>query len=799
MDSNGKFFILCTNGSIYEMMSIEDHELATNISADFDATVMDQTALFSPALERIRSTRISNKIYAFCFVPSVWGNSFIISCADYMVLIDDCHASKIKYLEGNSAIVKILNLENFIFGLTENGSLIEICAFTQTMRKIEMPEDLVIDDIRIIESNEEFIELLIISKPSNDRSMKVVDFPSFKTKSEISLPAQSWIVSQAKSGVNMYFIEGYRNENNFVQTIEIKSITDTDPEQRFTKLLMRGQFEEAEDFANTCGLSLEPLHKMKVRKTLAELSASRNIEIIDEKFALLMEQVLKIEDKSFLVSLRNSAIPDRSSLTKFLEHILKSINTNDFPNETNEINELLLRLETLRLIDPDDTNMRWQKFLEEKDMQKAATEYFKTDVLLSCLVWSRHASSIIPNMNLQNFYAWLSRIPNKIEPFHIIQWLKHFSPCFLQAYPEETTKMIDWCLERTRELQFSPAWPEIGLEFINNINVIFKDMKFMFVDIRRSYHSNIEKIQKLINTLEEMVVLKQTYHLIISLDDYSRNSIEETAFRLMQRIQIHNLAKMVNDFIYPIFMERGLVPEETIVRYINFLANNKNLGFWQERAVVAIDLLNNEENRLNCALLILKVSPVPWSDVVMPLAKIGTVSSHPIANSILIEYKSQAIKMIKMKYGWPVDYFDFQQDRIQLVFRILKMNYPEMIQDIKTLIETSPDITNDAYLHLNCRLVELGKIDELCEVINDLNNENEQQQIILKCIEVFIAYLDGDMVEEENVQHYMEALKFLITRLKDYIDDFKFLFQKQRIEKIKNVINLRNELRMRIK
>jgi hypothetical protein len=50
MDSNGKFFILCTNGSIYEMMSIEDHELATNISADFDAAVMDQTALFSPAL-----------------------------------------------------------------------------------------------------------------------------------------------------------------------------------------------------------------------------------------------------------------------------------------------------------------------------------------------------------------------------------------------------------------------------------------------------------------------------------------------------------------------------------------------------------------------------------------------------------------------------------------------------------------------------------------------------------------------------------------------------------------------------
>lgn len=781
------------------MMGIDDTELDGNMSADFDATCQMDNTMFSPPLERISSTRIGSKIHAFCYVPSIWGNSFIISCVDYMVMIDDCHASRIKYLEGSRPIVKILNLDNFILGLTEDGSIVEICAATQAMRKIEVPEELMIEDIRIVESNEEYIELLIISKPNNEKNMKVVDFPSFKTKSEINLPAQSWIVSQAKTGANMYFIEGYRNENNFIQAIEIKSITDTDPEQRFTKLLMRGQFDEAEEFAKTCDLSLEPLYKMKVRKTLIELSACRNLETIEEKFTLLMDQVLKIEDKAFLVSLRTSTIPDRSSLTKFLEHILRSINTNDFPEETNEINELLLRLETLRLIDPDDTNMRWQKFLEEKDMQKAATEYFKTDVLLSCLVWSRHASSIIPNMNLQNFYSWMSRIPTTIEPFSIIQWLKHFAPCFLQAYPEQTTKLVDWCLERTRALQFSPAWPEIGLEFINNINVIFKDMKFMFVDIRRSYHCNIEKIQKLINTLEEMVVLKQTYHLIISLDDYSRNSIEETAFKLMQRIQIMNLAKMVNDFLYPIFMERGLLPEETIVRYINFLANNKNLGYWQERAVVAIDLLNNEENRLNSALLILKVSPVPWSDVVMPPAKIGTTSSHPIANSILIEYKSQAIKMIKMKYGWPVDYFDFQQDRIQLVFRILKMNYPEMIKDIKTLIETSPDITQDAYIHLNCRLVELGKLDELCEVISDLHNDNEQQQIIMKSIEVFIAYLDGEMVEEENVQSYLEALKFLIVRLKDSIDDFKFCFQKERIEKIKNVMSLRNEFKMKIK
>jgi hypothetical protein len=69
--------------------------------------------------------------------------------------------------------------------------------------------------------------------------------------------------------------------------------------------------------------------------------------------------------------------PDRSSVTSFLAHLLANINTNQYQNETNEINKLLLRLETLRLIDLD-------------------------------------------------------------EPFQLIPWLKHFSPCFLQMYPNKT-------------------------------------------------------------------------------------------------------------------------------------------------------------------------------------------------------------------------------------------------------------------------------------------------------------------------------------------------------------------------
>lgn len=244
-------------------------------------------------------------------------------------------------------------------------------------------------------------------------------------------------------------------------------------------------------------------------------------------------------------------------------------------------------------------------------------------------------------------------------------------------------------------------------------------------------------------------------------------------------------------------MENGLLPEETIVRYINFLTNNKNLGYWQDRAVICVDLLNNEENRLNCALLILKVSPVPWSDVVISLAKLGTTSSHPIAKSILIEYDSQAVKMIKIKYGWSVDYFDFQPDRIQLVFRILKLNLPEMIEDVKTLIESSKDIACDAYVYLIYRLVELGKIEEFYALLQNISSN--QEKIIMHSISLFIDELDSEMIDKEIILNFMEAMKLLLSQLKNSTDEYKYQQCESKVNGIMSVIEMRKCLDINIK
>lgn len=439
---------MCSNGRVYKLDNVDQTKLAEIANNTIDGTVeFNETILV--ALEIVTSTKLSSKISAFCCISTLDGEMYVACAADYVAFITNDRIERIKYPNDVSPIKKIFNMESYVLSLTDSGNFVEICPYTKTMYLVKQNiNDLagVIDDLRVLESNNEYIELLVQSKPeSNSRSMKVLDFPSMKCKNQLTLPGTSWLVSQQKSAVNMHFISGTKNEDDFIQTIEIKRIIETDPNERFKKLLLRGHFKEAEVFAKQFNLSLEPLHEAQVKKSLMSLQAIKpSSSLFERTFKELMEQLTTIEDPKFLVSIRANEIPDRGSMTTFLEYLLKSINTNEYQKETNEINELLLRLETLRLIDPDECNMQWQKFLYHKDMARVAMEFFKTDVLLSCLIWSRHSSSIMPNLHLEQFHKWLNLIPSTLEPFQLIQWLKHFSPCFLQIYPNEMTHLVDW-------------------------------------------------------------------------------------------------------------------------------------------------------------------------------------------------------------------------------------------------------------------------------------------------------------------------------------------------------------------
>lgn len=131
-----------------------------------------------------------------------------------------------------------------------------------------------IDDLVVLEANDESIELLTLSKPTADkmRTMKIIDFPSFQCKYEMLIPEVAWLVPQAKLSANMYFVHGSLNDDGFVQAIEMKMISEAEPSQRLKKLIQRGLFFEAENFAKQFDLDLQLIYEAKVKKALMEIS-----------------------------------------------------------------------------------------------------------------------------------------------------------------------------------------------------------------------------------------------------------------------------------------------------------------------------------------------------------------------------------------------------------------------------------------------------------------------------------------------------------------------------------------------
>lgn len=95
---------------------------------------------------------------------------------------------------------------------------------------------------------------------------------------------------------------------------------------------------------------------------------------------------------------------------------------------------------------------------------------------------------------------------------------------------------------------------------------LFKNQHFDFSHASRQHDINLNKMKTIITGLEDLTVLHRRYKLTLTLDNYINGDIEHTAFKLLQTIGLNNLQNMVNDFLYPIFSEKGLSPVDSIIR-----------------------------------------------------------------------------------------------------------------------------------------------------------------------------------------------------------------------------------------
>lgn len=239
------------------------------------------------------------------------------------------------------------------------------------------------------------------------------------------------------------------------------------------------------------------------------------------------------------------------------------------------------------------------------------------------------------------------------------------------------------------------------------------------------------------------------------------------------------------------------------------IENRKQFYSWQERAVQIISLIHNEEEKLKCALLTLKVctidtfllltknkiisnktylfqaAPVPWSNAITPLLKYG-LSNHPLAATINFERKLEILKLVKVKYGWPVD---STGNDLMLVFRIIKTNSPDLFDDIKIVIESCKKLSLQANFYSTYNVAKHGEIERAFKYLLSLE-AHDRDECCKMTINLLTTILDNAELCETESNNILEYWNLIVHNFSG--------FDKNDLEAIKNVLCLRKNFNLNL-
>lgn len=211
-------------------------------------------------------------------------------------------------------------------------------------------------------------------------------------------------------------------------------------------------------------------------------------------------------------------------------------------------------------------------------------------------------------------------------------------------------------------------------------------------------------------------------------------------------------------------------------RYIDYLMQYRSaLHIWLVRAVACLQLITNQEVKLQYALAIAKSSPVPWPEEMNPIIELRN-SSHQYAKEIDNEYKMQQVKMLRIKYGWRANSSGAPTKFVQ---RMVTQNRDELLSDLETFKKFSSDINPETNFYTVYHLASVGHMHKAQQYLKTLSID-EMRMCYQKIALIVPLMIDDYIKKPELYQNLMELLQFVMD--KDIEEECK--------EKIKDLMNL---------
>lgn len=101
-----------------------------------------------------------------------------------------------------------------------------------------------------------------------------------------------------------------------------------------------------------------------------------------DQIRLLFNQLTDIaqvmENHDFLLQLRNMQVAQRAIMRRYSQLLLQFLDAEKYKAILDEINEQMLRLNTLETFDPNECYMKWLDFVQQPSLSNVLLSFLKT-------------------------------------------------------------------------------------------------------------------------------------------------------------------------------------------------------------------------------------------------------------------------------------------------------------------------------------------------------------------------------------------------------------------------------------
>ncbi|KAG7480993.1 hypothetical protein MATL_G00062040 [Megalops atlanticus] len=653
------------------------------------------------------------------------------------------------------------------------------------------------------------VRLIALTMQCKQMSLLVYSVPAMTVLYSLEVSATSSLVQTGINTDTIYLLEGISENPDSSEgpasVLVLRCLTEALPENRFSRLLHKHKFEEAEKFAVQFGLDVELVYKVKLDFVLEKLAStsvkSSGHAVWSELVNEVKTNLMKIMDEQFVVEYCMQAPwPTFSIAEEMLNHAASR-----YPSS--QIQGALSRLVTFcGLNGPDKFNgISWIEFLNRADYMSDVLWHLREGDLKGAQhLWLRHEWEFAEKFDEKVLDTLLCSIPENIPSKELCLWFKSvIIPFIRRTFPKGQKTLARWLEQRARNLQLTEKsdWPQNGLDLAE-----LGLPSFWLCMPPEDYGAEeVEKLKSLVGSLRELLDLYRKYNCRLSLSDFEKGNTRSIAFLMLDKVLAPELIPSVMEStIRPYALAHHLPLDELLLLYIKDLLDRCSsqstslFTEWEAKAMAVLGCMTDTDLVVDAVLEIMYKAVVPWSEAVEQLVQQHLEMEHP--KQELLRESYQLMEMKKLLRGYGIRNFSLSNNcQVMILVRyILKQDLPTSLEDalkVAQAYKLHPSQINFLYF---IQLVGQAKKEECMMLVKQLPPEEAEFLIERLAAWAQLELQDEAHVSEEHKVHQMvvaqvmvEALKFLQSIQKD--NAFKSIECENNLKMFKAIAHLQED------